>query len=91
MPSTTNAARLDYSPSPPRSPPNALSPGPRASKLQEVFNEALTHTLRVCSYSNFATCFPTPAQFVPEALDTLHRDFVGRLGDACKVRRSKSL
>ena len=72
------------SPSPPV-PPTSRAPGPRASALQKVFNDALTHTLRTCSYNNFAECFPTPARYVPQALDGLHRDFVGKLEEMCKV------
>lgn len=71
---------------PPPSRPISLSPGIRASLLQKVYNDALSHTLRICSYTNFASCFPTPARHVPEALDGLHRDFIGRLDDICKVR-----
>lgn len=37
------------------------------------------------SYPNFAACFPTPATHVPEALDGLHRDFVGKLEEVCKT------
>ena len=65
--------------SPPPSRPTTLSPGIRASALQKLYNDALSHTLRSCPYNNFAACFPTPAKHVPESLDGLHRDFVGKL------------
>lgn len=53
--------------------------------LQRIYADALAHTLKACSYDNFAACFPTPARAVPEALDTLHREFCARLGDVCRV------
>ncbi len=71
------------SPTPP--PPVAESPGPRATALQRVFAEALAHTLKTCSYKNFAACFPTPAQHVPESLQDLWRNFTQQLEERCKV------
>ncbi|TKA66122.1 hypothetical protein B0A49_12515 [Cryomyces minteri] len=73
------------SPSPPTSPPLPQAPGPRATALQKVFADALSHTLKICSHSNFAACFPTAARYVPEALEGLWRDFVERLGGACRT------
>lgn len=84
----TDNAQVARSPSPPPAPPLARAPGPRATALQKVFNDALSHTLRACSYNNFAECFPTPAKYVPQALDGLHRDFVGKLEEMCKVSRT---
>lgn len=85
----TDNAQVARSPSPPPAPPVARAPGPRATALQKVFNDALSHTLRACSYNNFAECFPTPAKYVPQALDGLHRDFVGKLEEMCKVSKPK--
>ncbi|KAL2357134.1 Nnf1-domain-containing protein [Cryomyces antarcticus] len=73
------------SPSPPTSPPLPQAPGPRATALQKVFADALSHSLKTCSYSNFAACFPTAARYVPEALEGLWRDFVERLGGVCRT------
>lgn len=84
MPTSTTVPSPGRSPSPPPNPPTTLSPGPRATALQKVFNDALAHTLRACSYSNFSACFPTPAKYVPEALDGLHRDFLSKLEEVCK-------
>ena len=73
------------SPSPPPRPPVSLVPGPRAEALQKIFDGALKTTLKTVSYDNFAACFPTPARRVPDALGGLHRDFVNRLSEVCKV------
>ncbi|KAK7514794.1 Nnf1-domain-containing protein [Phyllosticta citriasiana] len=70
------------SPSPPPAPPVAQTPGKRAQALQQVFSKAVQATLDRCSYSNFASCFPTPAQYVPEALGALHRDFTSKIASA---------
>lgn len=70
---------------PPPEPPKALAPGARATALSNVLHSALSHTLRACSYTNFAECFPTPAKYVPASLDGLHRSFVGKLEGTCKV------
>ncbi|OCK85423.1 Nnf1-domain-containing protein [Lepidopterella palustris CBS 459.81] len=83
MPAAANPS--SRSPSPPAPPPLAESPGPRATALINVFNNALEATLRKCSYSSFAACFPTPAKYVPESLDALWRDFTGKLGQVWKA------
>jgi len=77
------------SPSPPPPPPTAASPGPRANALEKIFHDALAHTLRSCSYSSFAACFPTLANYVPEALTGLHNDFVTKLDEMCKVSAAR--
>ncbi|OJD34369.1 mind kinetochore complex component nnf1 [Diplodia corticola] len=74
----------EHSPSPAPAPPVADSPGPRATALQNIFAQALDATIKRCSYANFAACFPTPAQYVPENLDAFWRDFTGRVGDAAR-------
>ncbi|KAB2574385.1 hypothetical protein DBV05_g6978 [Lasiodiplodia theobromae] len=79
-----NGSANDRSPSPARAPPIADSPGPRATALQNIFAQALDATIKRCSYANFAACFPTPAQYVPENLDAFWRDFTGRVGDAAR-------
>ena len=60
-------------------PPVAQSPGPRATALATAYDLALTHTLRACSYANFAACFPTPATQRPETLRALWRQVVGKI------------
>ncbi|EER43180.1 MIND kinetochore complex component Nnf1 [Histoplasma capsulatum H143] len=67
------------SPSPPPPAPIPLTPGPRASRLQQVFFEALLRTLRANSYANFSACFPTPAKHVPHSLESLWRQLNAKL------------
>ncbi|KAL1984002.1 hypothetical protein VTN96DRAFT_9687 [Rasamsonia emersonii] len=95
MPSTTSQQGNDQSqqqpgcdaasPSPPPPAPVPLTPGPRASRLQQVFNEALARTLRANSYANFAACFPTPAKHVPASLESVWRQLNAKLEESAKA------
>lgn len=73
------------SPSPPPPAPVPLTPGPRASRLQQVFEQALARTLRANSYSNFASCFPTPAKHVPASLESVWRQLNAKLEESAKA------
>ncbi|PGH18960.1 hypothetical protein AJ80_04287 [Polytolypa hystricis UAMH7299] len=73
------------SPSPPPPAPVALTPGPRASRLQQIFSEALLRTLRVNSYANFSSCFPTPAQHVPHSLESVWRQLNAKLEESARA------
>jgi kinetochore protein NNF1 len=73
------------SPSPAAAPPVQQTPGPRAAALQKLYSDAITHTLRTCSYSNFASSFPTPARHDPDAMKDLHSDFVEKLHRTCTL------
>ncbi|KAI4159322.1 MAG: hypothetical protein LQ342_006645 [Letrouitia transgressa] len=69
---------------PPRSPPLpappiAQTPGPRATKFQRLFADALSHTLRICSYAKFAACFPTPAAHAAATLDSVWRQITDKV------------
>lgn len=75
----------DGSPSPPPPAPVALTPGPRASRLQQVFNQALLHTVRANSYSNFSSCFPTPAKHVPHSLESVWRQLNAKLEESARA------
>lgn len=68
-------------------PPTAAAPGPRAANLLKLYSDAVSHTLKMCSYQNFAACFPTPAEHASEAMETLHKEFVDKLGDQCTVSK----
>jgi kinetochore protein NNF1 len=65
-------------------PPTQSLPSRRAATLTDAFSRALEATSNKISYQNFATCFPTPAQYKPDTLQKFHGDFVGRWGDRCK-------
>ncbi|MCJ1391200.1 hypothetical protein MMC18_004062 [Xylographa bjoerkii] len=66
------------SPSPPP-PPTALTPGYLATRLSTLYASTLQHTLRACSYANFAACFPTPAARRPAILHGLWQQVVGKI------------
>ncbi|RMY42858.1 hypothetical protein D0864_15993 [Hortaea werneckii] len=74
-------APLDRSPSPASAPPVASAPGPRAAALQKLYNDAINHVLKTCSYDNFAKCFPTPSREVPQSMRQLHEQFNEKLGN----------
>ncbi|KAI9645981.1 hypothetical protein NHQ30_005419 [Ciborinia camelliae] len=74
MPSTTSP-----SPSPPPKAPIPLTPGPRASRLYDVYEKSLTSSLNTISYPAFSSCFPTVASKAPEALKAVHGQMVSRL------------
>lgn len=79
---TTQPSR---SPSPAPAPPVAEAPGPRAQGLINVFNQASKATLDKCSSKNFASCFPTAAQYAPETLEGLRSQIVDQLDRTWKV------
>ncbi|KAJ5655676.1 Nnf1 [Penicillium longicatenatum] len=65
--------------------PESQIPGPRASRLIQVFDQALARTLRANSYSNFASCFPTPARHVPASLESVWRQLNAKLEEGAKA------
>ena len=72
-------------PSPAPQPPTSLTPGPRATALNNIFTTALNHTIHTCSYANFAACFPTPAKHAEHILQVVWKQIVGGIED--KSRR----
>ncbi|KAL9587489.1 MAG: hypothetical protein Q9212_000191 [Teloschistes hypoglaucus] len=64
-------ANVAHSPSPPPQPPIAQTPGVRAAKFQNLFADALSKTIRTCSYSKFSSCFPTPSKYAPQTLTSI--------------------
>jgi hypothetical protein len=83
MPTATNAP--SRSPSPAPAPPVAEAPGHRAQGLINVFNKASKATLDKCSSENFASCFPTAAQYAPETLEGLRSQIVDQLDRTWKA------
>ncbi|KAI9854864.1 MAG: hypothetical protein M1824_006554 [Vezdaea acicularis] len=81
---STNAPSTHTNPSTTPTPTTHPLPGPRALALQKIYNEALAHTLKTCSYANFSSCFPTPAKYVPDSLHKLWAQMVGRLEELAK-------
>ena len=77
------------SPLPPR--PISQTPGPRATRLQQIFDQALLRTIRSNSYSNFSSCFPTPARHVPSSLESVWRQLNAKLEESAKAEFSDIL
>ncbi|KAK0283829.1 hypothetical protein LTR35_006288 [Friedmanniomyces endolithicus] len=78
---------IAHSPSPPHSPPPpTLSlPGPRATALHKLYNDAITHLLKTLTYPHFAACFPTPSLAVPGSMKALHAQFTAKLGEQLRA------
>ncbi|KAL4886345.1 Nnf1-domain-containing protein [Aspergillus karnatakaensis] len=81
----TNTTTTHQSPSPPPQPPIAQTPGPRVTRLQEIYAQALARTLRANSYANFASCFPTPAKHVPASLENVWRQLNAKLEESASA------
>jgi hypothetical protein len=75
----------DTSPPPEAPPSTSAAHGPRVEMLYSLFNGALQSVLGKVSYSNFAQCFPTTAEYKPDNLRRFHDKFVTDLGRECKV------
>lgn len=79
-------------PSPPLPPkPVALTPGPRAARLEEVFRDRLRHTLSKLSYNNVAACYPTIAARAPATLRAVQGQMVSLLGSRCEKEFARIL
>lgn len=86
-----NQNHRDPSPSPPPPPPVAETPGPRATRFQQIYSEALLRTLRANSYPNFASCFPTPARHVPRSLESVWRQLNAKLEESARAEFAEIL
>ncbi|KAF2476358.1 Nnf1-domain-containing protein [Lindgomyces ingoldianus] len=83
MPSMANPE--SRSPSPTPAPPVADSPGTKAQALINIFNHAVKATLDKCTPANFASCFPTIAQYAPTTLNDVHRQIIDQLDRTWKA------
>ncbi|KAL8941196.1 MAG: hypothetical protein Q9211_001910 [Gyalolechia sp. 1 TL-2023] len=72
------------SPSPAPQPPVAQTPGPRAAQFQKLFGDALNHTIRTCSYSKFSACFPTPATYASQTLNSVWQQITTKVEASAK-------
>lgn len=77
-------AQAGRSPSPPPLPPVAQTPGPRAAQFQKLFGDALNHTIRTCSYSKFSACFPTPAKYASQTLNSIWQQITTKVEASAK-------
>ncbi|KAF7543113.1 hypothetical protein G7Z17_g11002 [Cylindrodendrum hubeiense] len=73
----------------PASPPlpsrhTAVAPGPRASRLQELYAQRLKRTLGKLAWENFAGCYPTVAKKAEGVLKQVQGQMVEKLGEKCE-------
>ncbi|TLS29805.1 hypothetical protein PpBr36_00338 [Pyricularia pennisetigena] len=81
---TTTAATAAPGTAAPASPPlparhTAVAPGPRATALQQAFDEALNRTLAKLEWDKFAACYPTVSARAPNSLRSVQQRVVGLL------------
>lgn len=74
----------------PASPPlpqrhTAVSPGPRAARLQELYARSLKKTLGKLGWENVAGCYPTVAKRAEGVLRQVQGQMVEKLGEKCEV------
>ncbi|KAH7328602.1 Nnf1-domain-containing protein [Stachybotrys elegans] len=81
-----STANDDAAPASPPLPerPTAVSPGPRASRLQELYAQSLRRTLGKLAWDNFAECYPTVARRAQPVLRQVQSQMVEKLGDKCE-------
>ncbi|KAL6870025.1 hypothetical protein ACO1O0_001360 [Amphichorda felina] len=60
-----------------------VTPGPRAARFNDLYGQALNHTLGKLAWDNLATCYPTIAQRAEPVLRQVQAQMVGKLGDKC--------
>jgi kinetochore protein NNF1 len=75
----------------PASPPlpqrhTAVTPGPRAARLQELYSRSLRKTLGKIGWENVAGCYPTVAKRAEGVLRQVQGQMVEKLGEKCEVR-----
>lgn len=73
---------------PPSQPPDQAAPapvpGPRATRLTQLYNQALDRTLSKLAYPNLAQCYPTIAAKAEPVLQQVRGQIVDRLGEKCR-------
>lgn len=67
-------------------PQQPVIPGPRASRLQELYAQSLKRTLGKLKWDNFAACYPTVASRAEPVLKQVQAQMVEKLGEKCEVR-----
>lgn len=61
--------------------PKQPAPGPRATRLHDIYAQGLRHTLSKLSPATFAGCYPTVAFHSPRHLEQIQQQSVARLGE----------
>lgn len=94
-PTTTQSQHQDSHPEAPNNdthaeaqqqPQQPVVPGPRASRLQELYAQSLKRTLGKLKWDNFAACYPTVASRAEPVLKQVQAQMVEKLGEKCEVR-----
>jgi kinetochore protein NNF1 len=62
----------------------AATPGPRATRLRDLYAQALEHTLGKLAWDNFAACYPTIGSRAEGVLRQVQAQMVGKLGEKCE-------
>ncbi|EHA53856.1 hypothetical protein MCOR27_008335 [Pyricularia oryzae] len=88
-PATMTAPTTAPNTAAPASPPlparhTAVAPGPRATALQQAFDEALNRTLAKLEWDKFAACYPTVSARAPNSLRSVQQRVVGLLSEKCR-------
>ncbi|OPB43103.1 hypothetical protein A0O28_0087390 [Trichoderma guizhouense] len=65
-------------------PQQPVVPGPRASRLQELYAQSLKRTLGKLKWDNFAACYPTVASRAEPVLKQVQAQMVEKLGEKCE-------
>ncbi|KAL6833948.1 Nnf1 domain-containing protein [Trichoderma sp. SZMC 28015] len=65
-------------------PQQSVVPGPRASRLQELYAQSLKRTLGKLKWDNFAACYPTVASRAEPVLKQVQAQMVEKLGEKCE-------
>ncbi|TLD13637.1 uncharacterized protein PgNI_04758 [Pyricularia grisea] len=86
---TTTTTPVTATSEAPASPPlparhTAVAPGPRATALQQAFDEALNRTLAKLEWDKFAACYPTVSARAPNSLRSVQQRVVGLLSEKCR-------
>ncbi|KAF4979467.1 hypothetical protein FZEAL_4326 [Fusarium zealandicum] len=73
----------------PASPPlpqrhTAVTPGPRAARLQELYARSLKKTLGKMGFDNIAGCYPTVAKRAPKMLGEVQTQMVNKMREKCE-------
>ncbi|KAK4177359.1 Nnf1-domain-containing protein [Triangularia setosa] len=79
-PAPTSSDPIPSDQNPPEQPPEpVVTPGPRAQRLGQLFQQTTSHTLDKLSPANFRECFPTIAKKAPRTLDNVHQQMIKQL------------
>ncbi|KAJ6787021.1 hypothetical protein PWT90_10079 [Aphanocladium album] len=82
--SGAQASNVESSSSSATAPP-VLVPGARATRLQDIYSQALGGTLKKLSFANFAGCYPTIAKRADNVLAKVQEQMVTQLQSRCDV------